>query len=140
MDIFDIIIKLNSKLLLNKHQSMDFPDSITVKHTCFLGDEKHSMPITDYNPANIYLTRLKLAYSSVAIFFYDEFGGKEIGVLLRPKAFEPKPFSYLTASEPGKKLSALSHSIQTDNLELDLKLMIEDFKILGENLVESIVY
>lgn len=139
MDMFDIIIKLNSKLLLNKHQSMDFPDSITIKHTLFLNDEKHAMPITNYNPPYIYLSSLKRSYNSVALFFYDEFGGKEIGVLMRPKAFDKKPFSSSTANEPAKKLSALSHSGNTDNLELDLNLMIEDFQIIGENIVETVI-
>ncbi|OTF70605.1 nucleolar protein 6-like protein [Euroglyphus maynei] len=139
MNIFDIIIKLNTKFLPNKHESFDFPDNIQIKHTLYSANnnEQHSMPIVDYNPAYIYLTMLKKAYENFALFFYDQYGGREIGVLLRPETLETRPFKY--SSVDGTKLAGTAHSLSTDNVVINMEALVEDFRIIGNGLVDTVI-
>lgn len=135
--MFDIIIKLNTKQLMCKYQSLDFPSSISIKQPLYIENSDHAMPITDYNPAMIYLESLKKAYGNLSLFFFDEFGGKEIGVLLKPQSLESKPFQL--SSIEASMLAATSTSLATDNITLNLAALVEDFKVLGEDLVDSVL-
>lgn len=132
-----MIIKLNTKKVPNKYQSIDFPNTISIKKALYCEDSNNSMPITDYNPALIYLNSLKKAYSNLALFFYDDFGGIEIGVLLKPDCFKMKPFNF--SNIEASMLSGTSTSLTTDNVILNLEALIEDFEILGDDLVDKVI-
>ena len=139
---FDIVILLNTKAVPNKFQSLDFPDNIHIKHSLYSAehaerdDGKHAMPITDFHPSLHYLNALKRAYRNVALFFYDEFGGRQIGVLLRPEALRTKPFKQSSVECSMLTNTSYSHSI--DNVTLNLDALCEDFAILGDGLVHKV--
>ena len=135
--MFDLLIKLNTKAILNKYQAIDFPVGICIKQTLYSTEHKHAMPITDFNPIGIYLNSLKKAFGNQALFFYDNFGGRQIGVLLRPEALNTKPFKYSTAE--GTILTGTSYSHSTDNVALNLPALMEDFEILGDGLVAKVL-
>lgn len=134
--MFDLVIRLNTKAILNKVQSLGFPATITIKQSLYSSEQKHVMPITDFNPARLYLNSLKAAFRNQALFFYDDFGGRHIGVLLRPETLETKPFKYSTVE--GSMLTGTSYSHSIENVAFNLPAFLEDLQILGEGLVEKV--
>jgi len=94
------------------------------------------MPITDFNPVVIYLAALQKAFKNIALFFYDQFGGRTIGVLFRPEVLNEKPFKYSTIE--GSILAHTSYSHSIDNVALNIAALVEDFEILGAGLVEKV--
>ena len=88
------------------------------------------LPVVDFNAISIYLQQLEESFSEFAIFFYDRFSNSVIAVLWRPAAFEAVPFKLM--SLPCRKLD------EHGNLVPNLDAIIEDFKVLGRGLVDSI--
>lgn len=129
MNKFDVIIELDPKMITNKYQSIDFPATITLRHTLYKEGDVNAMPITDYNPVYHYLDQLRKSYANVALFFYDEFGGREIGVLLKPGATESNALAASTTE---------CVKVSAGNAALNVEALLEDFQILGASLVSKI--
>lgn len=136
MSIFDIIIHLDSKQLLNKYQFLDFPSNIKIKQTLYSDEFKHAMPITDFNPALIYLNIVKKAFGNLGLFFYDENGGHKIGMLLRPEKLDMRPFKY--SNIEASLLTHTSYSHLIDNVALNINALVEDLQIMGDGLVSQV--
>lgn len=87
------------------------------------------LPVTDFNPAEIYLRELRDNYGEFALFFYDSFGGDVIAVLWRAEVKELSDFKL--SKFPGRKFDG-------SKLVFNFDAVIEDFKLLGEGLVRTI--
>jgi len=94
--------------------------------------DKSGLPVIDFDPTRFYVNELREAYSDVALFFYDVYGCTQVYVLFKPDALKPKEIKLANA-----KYSMINSS--TGKLELNLEAIIDDFKIIGSELVEDVV-
>ncbi|XP_044265775.1 nucleolar protein 6 [Tribolium madens] len=127
---YDIIIYLRPLLNPVRHEQVSGDGSegqIVLEE--FNKNESTKIPITGFNPIQLYLTELRNNYGNFANFFHDSYGGNFIGVLWIPKALESRDFKVSYVS--GRKLV-------NEKLELNVDALIEDFYIVGKGLVKSI--
>ncbi|XP_054163483.1 nucleolar protein 6-like [Oppia nitens] len=136
LDIYDIIIRLKSHQIPNQIQGIDFPEKYEFVVKDFNTEFTQRMPITDFHPIDKYLNLLRSCYSEFALFFYDCFGGRQIGVLWKPSVFESRSFT--TYSIKGGILSSTADKSGTQNVVTNIEAIIEDFNILGEGIVSQI--
>ncbi|XP_078495904.1 nucleolar protein 6-like [Ciona intestinalis] len=128
LSAYDVIIRLKSQWLPRRFESEQYKplkrnntDCSNVCNDC--------LPVVNFDPMQLYIDDLKASFSELAMFFYDTNGGCLVGVLWKPTAFQPKPFN----------ASSSSCILQQDgNVVPDVPSVIEDFKILGDGLVDSI--
>lgn len=114
--IFQLLIKLNSRVVQNFFMSFDPPKNFQLK-----GREPsvknpsafQVMPIVGLNIVDRYVNLLKFTYNDVASFFHDRYGQRVIGITLKPDS-ELK-------------------------LHGDISKFIRDVKQLGSKMVDSIV-
>ncbi len=93
-------------------------------------DDK-TLPIVDFDPVRIYVKQLRDAYSDFAMFFYDMYGGTEVYVLWKPKAFETRDFK---VSQVNGRLPDINNKKLSTNIEA----IVEDFTIVGQQLVKDV--
>lgn len=113
--LFNILIKLNTRVVQNFFMSIDPPKGYKL-----LGKEPNGkytsalkvMPIVGLNIVEQYVQLLRSRYEQCALFFFDKYGQRVIGVILKP--------------ESEKILGG------------DIKKFIGDMKSLGSKLVDSI--
>ncbi|XP_066597044.1 nucleolar protein 6 isoform X2 [Prorops nasuta] len=128
---FDCLIRLESAINPRKEQAIDLEkDQKLIHWHPYKEHSKQMIPVIDFDPVQKYLEELRAAYSDFALFFHDTYGGMVIAVLLRPDALKPKEF----------KLSDVQcHKLDKDGkLVLNVPAMIEDFYILGKDIVKAI--
>jgi U3 small nucleolar RNA-associated protein 22 len=136
LDIYDVIIHLKSDQITNQMQSIDFPQKYPFVMKEFDAKLNERMPIIDFNPIHQFVEQLRSSYSEFALFFYDRFGGREIGVLWKPSIFESRPFKI---SQTNAVLLCLtSNTNGSQNIVTNIEAIIEDFSILGDGIVKSI--
>ncbi|EFA06414.1 nucleolar protein 6 [Tribolium castaneum] len=127
---YDVIIHLRPLLNPVRHEQVTGDESegqIVLEE--FNRNESTKIPVTGFNPVQLYLAELRKHYGDFANFFHDTYGGNFIGVLWIPKALESRDFKVSYAS--GRKLV-------NGKLELNVDALIEDFYIVGKGLVKSI--
>ncbi|XP_050403291.1 nucleolar protein 6 [Patella vulgata] len=131
LESYDALIHLNTSLLPRSYQAIDNPRDKLVPDVKDADDK--TFPLIDYDTCQLYLHELREIYDDVALFFYDQFGGSCIGVLWRPNVFHKKDVKVpnLCKSKPSTRGDDVV-------LECNIDAIIEDFKILGEQLVKSI--
>lgn len=95
------------------------------------------MPVTNFNPVQTYLAELRRGYSNFALFFYDDYGGKVVNVLIKPDLFQSRPFKY--SNVEGCCLDGSGASMEKDNVVVNLAAMVEDWTIMGDGLVEEVL-
>lgn len=113
--LFNILIKLNTHVVQNFFMSIDPPKGFKL-----CGKEPNGryasafkvMPIVDLNVVEQYVQLLRSKFDQYALFFYDRYGQRVIGVILKP--------------ESEKALGG------------DLRKFIGDMRSLGSKLVDSI--
>lgn len=113
--IFHLLIKLESQIVQNFFMTFDPPRDFRLK-----GVEPsvknpsafQVMPIVGLSLVEQYVIQLRDKYSQLASFFYDKYGQRVIGVILKPES---------------EKL-----------LDGDLNVFMKDVKTLGASLVDSI--
>ena len=103
----------------------------------FSSEHEHVIPIIDFNSVKIYLDILKKSFNNLALFFYDQYGGRRIGVLLHPNSMDTKPFK--SSNVKGSMLTNSSYSHSIDNVTLNISALMEDFTILGNGLVKRVI-
>ncbi|KAF7989496.1 hypothetical protein HCN44_008170 [Aphidius gifuensis] len=131
---YDVLIYLKDEFNPRRYQSFDLDDTACVtkwhpykQHT----DEK--IPIVEFDPVQYYLKELRNIYSDLALFFHDTYGGSIIGVLLKPSALEKKDFKITNIN-----CRKLDNS--NGKLVLNLAAIIEDFSIIGRDVVDKVEY
>jgi U3 small nucleolar RNA-associated protein 22 len=136
LDVYDIIIHLKHEQITNSIEAIDFPAKYKFNVQPFNKEISDNMPIVGFDPIIIYLDKLRNGYSNFALFFYDTFGGKEIGVILKPYVFEIHSFKISHIN-----CSLLSSTANDDGKPLiltNVESLVEDFKILGQGIVDFI--
>ncbi|KAG8276705.1 Nucleolar protein 6 [Homalodisca vitripennis] len=131
LELYDALIRLKPMQLSRLSQGVDFTQKTPVQVR--VPKVRRKIPITGFDPAEFYLRELRESYSDFALFFHDTYGGRTIGVLFKPSAFETHEFkvSQVNCRKPvkeGKK----------ELLTLNFDAIIEDFYILGTGLVQTI--
>ncbi|XP_032663829.1 nucleolar protein 6 [Odontomachus brunneus] len=128
---YDCVIYLKSAMNPRRLQAIDVPNNIAIVdlHPYKLHSFQ-KIPIVDFDPVQCFLRDLRDGYGEYALFFHDTYGGAVIGVLLKPSALERKQFK---VSEAGcRKLD------DDDNLVLNVSAMIQDFYVLGKDIIKDI--
>lgn len=135
LDVYDVLIHLSPKQIPLLSQAVD-PPAVNFTRGAILGGESQFggiLPVIDYNPVSLYLAELREAFSDLALFFCDPFGGTVIAVLWKPKAFVKAPFKT-------SQVSARTVVVTGDEAHTfpNVEAIIEDFRILGKGLVKSV--
>ncbi|XP_019866147.2 nucleolar protein 6 isoform X2 [Aethina tumida] len=126
---YNLLIHLNSSANPRVHEQIIPPLKTGIFVEKYDPKKKSKIPITNFNPVELYLKELRENYGEYASFFYDSFGGNTIGVLWNPKVFETKEFKVSHVN--GRKL-------EDGKLVFNLNAIVEDFYILGSDLVNTI--
>ncbi|KAJ8928394.1 hypothetical protein NQ314_019059 [Rhamnusium bicolor] len=129
-DGYNVLIHLRPLLNPRRHEQILFtsPENRIVVEKYSPGNDD-KLPIVDFNPVEKYLTTLRNNYGKYAIFFHDSFGGNTIAVLWNPKVFETVDF----------KVSRVNAGMLVDGkIVFNMEAVIEDFYILGKDLVKTI--
>ncbi|XP_076015910.1 nucleolar protein 6 isoform X2 [Genypterus blacodes] len=135
LDAYDVLIHLNPKQVPLLGQAVD-PPPVTFGRGVVSGNVAAPggpLPVIDYDPVALYLTELREAFADLALFFCDPYGGTVIAVLWKPKAFIPVPFKT-------SQMSARSVEVTGDQAQAvpNVQAILEDFRILGKDLVKSV--
>ncbi|KAK3096655.1 hypothetical protein FSP39_002142 [Pinctada imbricata] len=140
LELYDVILHLDMKQCARRHQALDSltQDNVICPTYGVRKTQKREamfMPVTDYDPVQLYLRDLKESYGHLALFFHDKYGGNLIAVLWKPSAFTPQEFK-------------VSHvhgcTVQNKSGDMDVQMVpnveaiIRDFKLLGTGLVQSV--
>uniref|UniRef100_A0A8B9CH14 Nucleolar protein 6 n=1 Tax=Anser brachyrhynchus TaxID=132585 RepID=A0A8B9CH14_9AVES len=132
LDIYDVLIHLNSKQIPRHLESVDRPVKSFSR-----GVVKNSagvnvlFPVVDYDPVQCYLQELRDAFSDLALFFYDKHGGEVIVVLWKPLSFQP----FKVSNMKGRMVTTVNNKLVcVPNVEA----ILEDFEVLGAGLVKRV--
>nr|XP_012136698.1 PREDICTED: nucleolar protein 6 isoform X1 [Megachile rotundata] len=128
---YDCLINLRPTMVPRRMQAVDLDDEYPLLD--WHPYRKHSqqkIPVVDFDPVQYFLRDLRNGYDEFALFFYDTYGGTTIGVLLKPSALEIKEFKVSNIN--GRKCN------DDDQLILNVSAMIQDFYILGKDLIQTI--
>jgi U3 small nucleolar RNA-associated protein 22 len=132
--MYDVVIHLEAEYCPRAYQKLDLSAGTFLSHyreyDSKIGEK--TFPIVDFDPVKSYVKQLRETFSEFALFFYDTYGATDIYVLWKPKAFEKKDFKIQningrTLDSSGKKLIP------------NIEAIIEDFKIIGHELVKEII-
>lgn len=130
-DGYNVLIYLSSPLDSRRYEKLTFGN---VKSRIVTEKYKKSpdnkLPIIDFDPVAKYLQTLREYYGKYAIFFHNSYGGNVIGVLWKPVVFQTTDFkvSHINAME-----------LIDGKLSFNKQAVIEDFSIIGKDLVKKII-
>lgn len=129
-DGYNVLIHLKPSINPRRYEQIVFANAehrTVVEKYKAADDDK--LPIVDFNPVEKYLSVLRENYGKYAMFFHDSYGGNTIGVLWNPKVFESVDF----------KVSRVNAGmLEGDKIVFNVDAVIEDFYILGKDLVKMI--
>ncbi|XP_038078124.1 nucleolar protein 6-like [Patiria miniata] len=138
LDLYDVVIHLRPKLVPRRGEVVDGSGAPVQRSTTdgSLTEKSSQLPVVDFDPVSLYLQELQSCYGDLALFFYDRHGGTFITLLWNPSAFQSQPFKVLQAKSmmPQPGTSSSKQPMMTPNVEA----IVEDFKILGQGLVQSV--
>lgn len=137
LDHYDVIIHLHNRLLSRRSQALD-----RVKHST---EEPSSsspsvlLPVVNFDPSWLYLEELKEAFSDVAMFFHDVYGGNIVGVVWKPHSFEPAPFKVLHAQHKMPSTTPQKGAKSSGSWVIpNIAAILSDFQTIGDGLVKKI--
>ncbi|KAE9549488.1 hypothetical protein FO519_007299 [Halicephalobus sp. NKZ332] len=79
----DVTIKIDYEAICSREK--DYIEAKKKSKELKDADKNKELPIMDFNPVEKYLNDLKKSFFSIALFFYNPYGGTQIGVAFRPK-------------------------------------------------------
>lgn len=128
---YDCLINLKPVMVPRRMQAVDLDNEYPLLdwHP-YRGHSQQKIPVVDFDPVQYFLRDLRNGYGEFALFFYDTYGGTTIGVLLKPSALESREFKVSNIN--GRKYN------NDDQLILNVSAMIQDFYILGKDLIQTI--
>ena len=92
--------------------------------------------LVGFNPVQKYVQVLEANFGTFAVFFFDQLGGNTIGVAWRPSAFLPQAFRVIDSH--GKIAIELPNTKRKCQMIPNISSILEDFKILGKGMVDSV--
>ncbi|XP_066977982.1 nucleolar protein 6 [Macrobrachium rosenbergii] len=132
LDDFNVVIKLQESQLSRRKESVD----VTMPQPKFIKPYKHHrkeiVPVVMFDPAEMYLRELRAAFSHLALFFHDEFGGNVIGLVWKPSALQEQELK--VGSLDAHRIFGVKTAKQVPNMEA----ILSDIEIIGEGLVENV--
>ena len=90
------------------------------------------MPVVAFDPVEKFVRELRFRYEQMALFFVDEWGGREIGVVWNPRFLETNSFRVNQCG--GRKLKEGSLL-----MEANLSTVLSDFQMIGGDMIEDII-
>ncbi|XP_029059010.1 nucleolar protein 6 isoform X3 [Monodon monoceros] len=133
LDMYDVLIHLSPRHIPRHRQAVDSPAASFCRGLLSEPGPSSLMPVLGYDPPQLYLVQLREAFGDLALFFYDQHGGKVIGVLWKPTSFQPQPLK--ASNTKGRMVvSQGGELVMVPNVEA----ILEDFAILGEGLVQAV--
>ncbi|KAL0279673.1 UNVERIFIED_CONTAM: hypothetical protein PYX00_001178 [Menopon gallinae] len=122
LEPYDAIIHIHANFIPKIRSSENERDDVVPVMT---------IPVSGFNPVSLYLKELREAYDDVALFFYNMYGGSDIGVVWKPDAFQQKDFKV-------PNMAKHVYDEKTKKLRLEKELIVEDFMIIGKGIVKFI--
>jgi len=133
LEIFDLVIHLKSQYCVKAFQKVDIVKGTFLPHyhDHTPNEKNKEIPVFDFDPVQIYLKELRSAYGELAYFCSDLYGDTKIYVLWKPDELKSKDIAT-------KKFKFRSIDTMKSMLEVNFTAIIDDFKTLGNELVESV--
>lgn len=132
--IFDVVINLKAQYCVKAFQKIDI-----VKGTFLPHYHDHNanvkvkeLPVVDFDPVQIYLNDLRRVYGELAYFCSDPYGDTKVYVLWKPDALKAKELT--TRNIKFRQIDPIKNM-----LELNVTAILDDFKVLGDELVENVI-
>ena len=127
MDGFDLTIELNKDAVPFSLSHYKYGKEVMTK----LQPRRYDLlPVVNFNPPMKLLGELKTYFGNIALFFYDRYGGKEIGVVFRPE------FKQSFAEFKVNRTFCRQNTKQ--GLSPNLAEVIETIQILGDGIVTNV--
>ncbi|XP_034171311.2 nucleolar protein 6 Mat89Ba [Osmia lignaria lignaria] len=128
---YDCLIHLKPVMVSRRVQAIDLDEGHPlVEWHPYKKHSKQKIPVVDFDPVQYFLRELRDGYDEFALFFYDTYGGITIGVLFKPSVLGVKEFK--VSNITGRKCN------DDGQLVLNISSIIQDFYILGGDLIQSI--
>ncbi|XP_014773515.1 nucleolar protein 6 isoform X1 [Octopus bimaculoides] len=131
LEPFDVVIHLKHDQEASPGQAID---SIGRRNYPAFLSNPSNLPVVDYRPKQLFMKDLRETFGHLALFYSDEYSSSVIGVLWRPKIFQPQGFKVSLVN--GQCL--FEESSKENQLVPNIEAIIEDMKILGNGIVEHI--
>lgn len=84
---FDVIIKLKDNINARSSQNIDKIGN-PLRFTQYNKKTDELLPVTDFDPVQMYLQDLRNTFGHMAVFLHDIYGGNLIGVVWKPNIFK----------------------------------------------------
>jgi hypothetical protein len=130
---FDICIKLKTNYCPNAYQCIDLCEGTFLPHYKDFNrlDNDKTFPIVDFDIVKFYVNELRRNFSDVASFFYDEYGSAKIYAIWKKGVMDSREIKL-------KNVRYNLHDLIKNKMELNVQAIVEDFKMIGKDLFESI--
>ena len=135
---YDLIIKLRKKNVPRYYSAVD--TTMSLKPYTPKSLQSSAIMVNDFDPPMQYLKELQTAFSDIAMFFYDKYGGLNIGVVWKKHQMTPQSFKILNAGY--KKVSMTKDDKEPSLTSLvvpNVDAILTDFKIMGKGLIDDII-
>uniref|UniRef100_A0AC35G5M6 Nucleolar protein 6 n=1 Tax=Panagrolaimus sp. PS1159 TaxID=55785 RepID=A0AC35G5M6_9BILA len=129
MEGFDIVIELHKEVVC--FGSFGYNSGKEIISKLKKPTQESVLPIVNFNPPMKFIEELKVYFGNIALLFYDRYGGKSIGVLLRPdfkKAFAEYKVNRTYCRKNSK-----------EGLTPNIEEFMETIKILGNGIVSNVI-
>ncbi|RUS78247.1 hypothetical protein EGW08_013986 [Elysia chlorotica] len=129
---FDLVIHLLKKANVLHHQSVDGNECVEISES---KDTGKKFPVVNFCVAEKFFQDLQTTFGDLAMFFYDPFGGNVIGLVWKPQAFEDKDFKPVNF----RFRRPVINDTEKPNLEIIKDSILDDIRVMGGGIVQSIV-
>ncbi|XP_028408170.1 nucleolar protein 6-like isoform X2 [Dendronephthya gigantea] len=135
LEDYDVTILLHERLNPRRHQAVDSTKNCVYHMKPF---PTMSLPVVNFDPAECYFDELQEAFSDVALFFRDTYGGDRIGVVWKPEILQPTQFKvfgsqYRIPTESNNQMKGAKNTVVPN-----IQAILSDFQIIGQGLVKNV--
>ncbi|KAI6661094.1 Nucleolar protein 6 [Oopsacas minuta] len=91
-----------------------------------------NMPVVEFDPVEKFVKELRSRFEKIALFFVDEWGGREVGVVWQP--------SYqLTDRFRVNQCGGKRYKQDSQLMDVNLHSVLNDFRMIGGDMIEDII-
>uniref|UniRef100_A0AC34GPP5 Nucleolar protein 6 n=1 Tax=Panagrolaimus sp. ES5 TaxID=591445 RepID=A0AC34GPP5_9BILA len=128
MEGFDLVIELHKESIC--FGSFGYNSGKEIISKLKKKKEESVLPIVNFNPPMKFLEELKVYFGNIALFFYDRYGGKAIGVLFR--------LDFKKTFAEYKVNRTYCRKNTREGLSPNLEEFMETIQILGNGIVSKV--